>query len=52
MWKRELIKNKIYAVVIMILGMLSVPIEWDATFFFFAVLLGLSLFFSKMNCIY
>ena len=33
MWSRKLIKNKIYAVLIILLGALSVPIEWDATFF-------------------
>lgn len=34
MWSRKLIKNKIYAILIVLIGALSVPIEWDATFFF------------------
>lgn len=32
MFKRELLKNKLYGVVIIGLGALSVPIEWDGTF--------------------
>ena len=39
MWSRKLIKNKIYAVLIILLGALSVPIEWDATFFLFSLTL-------------
>ncbi len=51
MWKRELLKNKFYAIVIIFLGALSVPIEWDVTFFLFAALIGLALFFAKENWI-
>lgn len=51
MWKRELIKNKFYAIAIIILGALTIPIEWDATFFLFSLFLGLGLFFSKENWI-
>lgn len=40
MWSRKLIKNKIYAVLIILLGALSVPIEWDATFFLFSLIMG------------
>ena len=47
MWRRELLKNKLYAIAIIFLGALSVPIEWDATFFLFALMVGLTLFFSK-----
>lgn len=52
MWKKELIKNKIYAVVLIVLGTLTVPVEWDATFFLFALMVGFALFFSKENYIY
>lgn len=52
MWKRELLKNKLYAIAIIFLGALSVPIEWDATFFLFALMVGLVLFFSKENWIF
>ena len=52
MWKRKLIKNKIYAVVLIIIGALSVPIEWDATFFLFTLIIGVPMFFAKENWIY
>lgn len=51
MWKKELIKNKIYAIIFVILGALTVPIEWDATFFLFTLMIGVALFFSKENWI-
>ena len=51
MWSRKLIKNKIYAVLIVLIGALSVPIEWDATFFLFTLMLGVLLFVSRENCI-
>ena len=52
MWNRKLIKNKIYAVLFILLGALSVPIEWDATFFLFTLIIGGYLFFAKTNWIY
>ena len=51
MWSRKLIKNKIYAALIILIGALSVPIEWDATFFLFTLMLGILLFVSRENCI-
>lgn len=51
MFKRELLKNKLYGAAMIGLGVLSVPIEWDATFFLFALMMGLTLFFSKANWI-
>lgn len=33
-------KNTIYGGILIILGALTVPIEWDATFFFFTLILG------------
>ncbi|RZS92081.1 hypothetical protein [Cuneatibacter caecimuris] len=51
MWSRKLIKNKIYAVILIALGAFSVPIEWDGTFFLFTLLLGGYLFFSEENWI-
>ena len=47
MWQRESLKNKLDAIAIIFLGALSVPIEWDATFFLFALMVGFMLFFSK-----
>ena len=52
MWSRKLIKNKIYAILIVLIGALSVPIEWDATFFLFSLIMGVPLFFAKTNWIY
>ncbi len=49
MWRKELLKNKLYAVAFIFLGALSIPIEWDATFFLIALLAGAVLFFSKEN---
>ena len=51
MWSRKLIKNKIYAILIVLIGALSVPIEWDATFFLFTLMFGILLFVSRENCI-
>lgn len=51
MWKKKLIRNKIYAGILVLLGALSVPIEWDATFFLFTLIMGGYLFFAKENWI-
>jgi len=51
MVRRDLIKNKIYGIIFIILGALTVPIEWDATFFLFTLMLGILLFISRENCI-
>lgn len=40
MLRRDLIKNKIYGIIFIILGALTIPIEWDATFFLFALMVG------------
>ena len=41
MLRRDLIKNKIYGIIFIILGALTIPIEWDATFFLFALMVGM-----------
>lgn len=51
MLRRDLIKNKIYGIIFIILGALTIPIEWDATFFLFALMVGIMLFASRENCI-
>ena len=51
MLRRDLIKNKIYGIIFIILGALTIPIEWDATFFLFALMVGILLFASRENCI-
>jgi len=51
MWKQKLLKNKLYALLLVIIGALSILIEYDCTFFIFALILGLHLFFAKENWI-
>ena len=52
MRNKKLIRNKIHAVIIILLGALSVSVEWDATFFLFSLIMGIPLFFAKENWIY
>lgn len=49
MWKRELIKNKIYSLILIMTGVLPILIDGDGTFFIFVLMLGVPLFFSKKN---
>ena len=49
MWKKELLKNKLYALLLVIIGALSILIEYDVTFFIFALMIVLPLFFAKEN---
>ena len=51
MLRRDLIKNKIYGIIFIVLGALTIPIEWDATFFLFALMVGILLFASREKCI-
>lgn len=44
-------KNKIYAVMFMLLGALTIFIEYDITFFIFTLFIGIPMFFSKKNWI-
>lgn len=46
--KRELVKNKIYAVILILFGILTTfLLEGDATFLLLAVLMGAVIFVSK-----
>lgn len=51
MWRKETIKNKIYALVLIGIGALSILPENDATAFIFFCLIGVPLFFAKENWI-
>lgn len=51
MLRKDLIKNKIYGIIFIVLGALTIPIEWDATFFLFALMVGILLFASRENYI-
>ena len=43
------VKNKRMAVALILLGLCSIFIEMDITFFVFSLILGLPLFFAKEN---
>ena len=48
-----LLKNKIVAVVLILFGALSILIlEGEATFFLFALIVGIVLFFARENWVY
>lgn len=49
--KRELIKNKLYAIIFILIGAVSILIDQDTTFFIFALMFGIPLFFAKDNWI-
>jgi hypothetical protein len=51
MWRRELLKNKLYSLILIGIGALSVLIDHDCTFFILVLTLGLPLFFAKENWI-
>lgn len=51
MWKRKLLKNKIYAVVLILLGVVPILTDGDGTFFIFTLMLGIPLFLAKANWI-
>lgn len=51
MWKQKLLKNKLYALLLVMIGALSIFIEYDGTFFIFTLMIGLPLFFAKENWI-
>ena len=51
MVRRDLIKNKVVGLISIVLGALTVPIEWDVTFFLFALFLAIVLFVARENCI-
>lgn len=48
-----LLKNKIIAVILILLGALSILIlEGEATFFLFTLIVGIVLFFARENWVY
>lgn len=51
MWSKETIKNKIYALVLIGIGVLSIFPENDATACMFFCIIGVPLFFAKENWI-
>lgn len=51
MWKRELWKNKIFALMFMVLGVLAAVVDYDVTLLVLCVPVAVMLFFSKKNWI-
>ena len=51
MWRRELLKNKLYALALILIGLVPILIERDGTVFILALIIGLPLFFAKENWI-
>lgn len=49
--KCKTLKNKIYAMLLMTVGILSTTIDSDATFFVLTFSIGLPMFFAKENWI-
>ena len=50
MKKKHLIKNKLYALLLLGLGGLSLFVSTDGTGFIFLLILAVGLFFSKEEC--
>ena len=44
-------KNRLYALIFMLIETLSIFIEYDITFFVFTLFIGIPMFFSKKNMI-
>lgn len=49
MWKKELRKNKIFALLLLTLGVASVFIDYDASFLIFTMMVAIPLFLSRKN---
>ena len=49
MWKRELLKNKLYSLILIAIGVLPILINRDGISLIFVLMLGIPLFFSKKN---
>ena len=51
MWKRELIRNKIYAVLMVLASLPVVILERDGTVLLLSLFFGVPMFFAKENWI-
>ena len=51
MFRRELIRNKLYSVGLILIGIVPILIEKDATALVFFLMIGVPLFFAKENWI-
>lgn len=51
MWRTDLIKNKLYSIGLILIGIVPILIEGDATALVFFLMIGVPLFFAKENWI-
>ena len=51
LWRRELVRNKLYSLILILIGVVPILIDQDGTFFIFSLMLGVPLFFAKENWI-
>lgn len=53
LFNKDLLKNKVYSIGIMLIGLITIPMsEGDCTAFIFTLLIGLPVFFAKRNIIH
>lgn len=46
-YQKQILKNRLWALLLIFLGALTIPIDNDATAFVILTILGLSVFFNK-----
>lgn len=51
LFNKNLIKNKLYSILLMLIGYCSIYIIGDCTAFIFTLIIGLPLFFANKNVI-
>lgn len=52
MLNRKLIKNKIYGIILIVIGIISAMIDGDITFLILTLIFGLPLLFTRKRWIY
>lgn len=50
-FNKKLLKNKVFALGLMLIGGLTIPVLGDCTAFVFTLFIGLPVFFAKENVI-
>ena len=51
LFRKDLRKNKLYSIILMLIGYLTIHIDGDCTVFILMLMLGLPIFFSNENVI-
>lgn len=52
MWKRELLRNKLYAILLVLVSLPLLILEKDGTVTLFMLFIAVPMFFAKTNWIY